>query len=100
MSALQPGEPNNTEIQALECTLLPFLFAIPCKFSARIYSPRRLATLWCTSCTSAVFALEWPMPTVRRFSRCRIEMYFGDHPPPHFHVITRSGEKVVFRIDS
>ena len=27
-------------------------------------------------------------------------MYFGDHPPPHFHVITRSGEKVVFRIDS
>jgi hypothetical protein len=40
------------------------------------------------------------MPTVRRFNRCRIEMYFGDHPPPHFHVITRSGEKVVFRIDS
>jgi hypothetical protein len=30
------------------------------------------------------------MPTVRRFSRCRIEMYFGDHPPPHFHVITRN----------
>ena len=26
-------------------------------------------------------------------------MYFGDHPP-HFHVITRSGEKAVFRIDS
>jgi len=55
---IRPGEPNNTRIQALECTLLPFLFAIPCKFSARIYSPRRLATLWCTTCTSALFALE------------------------------------------
>jgi len=40
------------------------------------------------------------MPLVRRFNRCRIEMYFGDHPPPHFHIITRSGEKAVFRIDS
>jgi hypothetical protein len=40
------------------------------------------------------------MPTVRRFNRCRIEMYFGDHAPPHFHVITRSDEKAVFRIDS
>ena len=28
------------------------------------------------------------MPTVRRFSRSRIAMYFADHPPPHFHIIT------------
>jgi Domain of unknown function (DUF4160) len=40
------------------------------------------------------------MPTVRRFNRCRIEMYFGDHPPPHFHVITRSDEAVVFLIET
>jgi hypothetical protein len=34
------------------------------------------------------------MPTVKRFDRCRIEMYFGDHPPPHFHVITRNDEHI------
>jgi hypothetical protein len=38
------------------------------------------------------------MPTVKRFDRCRIEMYFDDHPPPHFHVITRSDEAAVFLI--
>jgi hypothetical protein len=40
------------------------------------------------------------MPTVRQFNRCRIEMYFGDHPPPHFHVITRSAEAAVFLIET
>ena len=25
-------------------------------------------------------------------------MYFDDHPPPHFHVITRSDEAAVFLI--
>jgi uncharacterized protein DUF4160 len=40
------------------------------------------------------------MPTVRRFARCRIEMYFGDHPPPHFHVITRSNESAVYVIET
>jgi hypothetical protein len=35
------------------------------------------------------------MPTVKRFDRCRIEMYFGDHSPSHFHVITRSDERAV-----
>jgi hypothetical protein len=34
------------------------------------------------------------MPTVKRFDRCRIEMYFGDHAPPHFHVITRKDERI------
>jgi hypothetical protein len=34
------------------------------------------------------------MPVVKRFNRCRIEMYFGDHAPPHFHVITRKEERV------
>jgi hypothetical protein len=40
------------------------------------------------------------MPTIKRFNRCRIEMYFGDHPPPHFHVITRSNEAAVFLIET
>lgn len=40
------------------------------------------------------------MPTVKRFDRCRIEMYFGDHAPPHFHVITRSDEKAVYLIET
>lgn len=40
------------------------------------------------------------MPTVKRFARCRIEMYFADHAPPHFHVITRSDERVAVRIET
>jgi len=32
--------------------------------------------------------------------RCRIEMYFDDHPPPHFHVITRKNERVSVLIDT
>jgi hypothetical protein len=35
-----------------------------------------------------------------RFNRCRIEMYFADHPPPHFHVITVTDEAAVYRIDT
>ena len=27
------------------------------------------------------------MPTMQRFPDCRILMYLGDHPPPHFHVV-------------
>ena len=40
------------------------------------------------------------MPAVKRFNRCRIEMYFRDHPPPHFHIVTSAGEKVVVEIES
>jgi hypothetical protein len=40
------------------------------------------------------------MPTVKRFNRCRIEMYFGDHPPPHFHVISRKDERAVYVIET
>ena len=40
------------------------------------------------------------MPTVRRFERCRITMYFKDHAPPHFHVITNSDERVTVVIES
>ena len=40
------------------------------------------------------------MPTVKRFARCRIAMYFRDHAPPHFHVITNSDERVAVVIES
>jgi len=40
------------------------------------------------------------LPTVSWFNRCRIDMYFGDHPPPHFQVITRSDEAAVFLIET
>ena len=40
------------------------------------------------------------MPTVRRFSRARIAMYFADHPPPHFHIITVADEEVIHPIET
>lgn len=40
------------------------------------------------------------MPTVKRFHRCRIEMYFGDHNPPHFQIITGSNERVAMYIET
>ena len=40
------------------------------------------------------------MPTVRRFSRSRIAMYFADHPPPHFHIITVADEEPVHLIET
>jgi Domain of unknown function (DUF4160) len=40
------------------------------------------------------------MPTVKRFDRSRIEMYFGDHSPPHFHVITRNNERIAVVIET
>jgi hypothetical protein len=47
-----------------------------------------------------IFCTRLLMPTVKRFDRCRIEMYFDDHPPPHFHVITRSNEAAVYLIET
>jgi hypothetical protein len=40
------------------------------------------------------------MPTVKRFDRCRITMYFKDHAPPHFHIITQSDERVLIVIET
>jgi hypothetical protein len=40
------------------------------------------------------------MPTVKRFARCRIDMYFADHAPPHFHVITVSNERISVTIET
>ena len=40
------------------------------------------------------------MPTIQRFRRCRIEMDFGDHRPPHFPTITNSNERVAVLVES
>ncbi len=39
------------------------------------------------------------MPTISRFFGIVIRMYFGDHPPPHFHAIYGDYE-AVFEIES
>ena len=39
------------------------------------------------------------MPRLIRFSASEIAMYFGDHNPPHFHVLGREGAAQV-RIDT
>jgi hypothetical protein len=40
------------------------------------------------------------MPAVERFNRCRIEMYFKGHAPPHFHIVTTSNERISVVIES
>ncbi len=40
------------------------------------------------------------MPTVKRFGRCRIAMYFKDLAPPHFHVITHGDDAVLVVIET
>ena len=40
------------------------------------------------------------MPTIMRVRRCRIEMYFGDHAPPHFHIVTASDQRVAVAIST
>ena len=39
------------------------------------------------------------MPELSRFYGIVIQMYFGDHPPPHFHAIY-GGSKAVVGIES
>ncbi|MDZ4740995.1 MAG: DUF4160 domain-containing protein [Alphaproteobacteria bacterium] len=35
------------------------------------------------------------MPTIRQFGEFRITMYFEDHNPPHFHVVSPAQEVVI-----
>jgi hypothetical protein len=35
------------------------------------------------------------MPTISRFYGILIQMYFGDHPPPHFHALYSEFEAVI-----
>jgi hypothetical protein len=40
------------------------------------------------------------MPTVKRFARCRIAMYFNDHAPPHFHILTNDRRAGMYEIET
>jgi len=40
------------------------------------------------------------MPTLQKFSDCRVLMYFGDHPPPHVHVLKGDGRECIVEIDN
>jgi len=51
-------------------------------------------TCQCTLCTTI------SGPILKSFNRRRIEMYFDDHPPPHFHVITRKNQRMAAIIDN
>mgnify|MGYP003395837122 CR=1 FL=1 len=35
------------------------------------------------------------MPTIKNFGGFRITMYFEDHNPPHFHVVSPTQEAVI-----
>jgi hypothetical protein len=35
------------------------------------------------------------MPTIKNFGGFRITMYFEDHNPPHFHVVSRTQEAMI-----
>jgi hypothetical protein len=39
------------------------------------------------------------MPTIRRFSRCKIAIYADDHFPPHFHIEGR-GFRAIIEIET
>ena len=39
------------------------------------------------------------MPTIRRFSACKISIYADDHVPPHFHIEGR-GFRAIIEIET
>jgi hypothetical protein len=38
------------------------------------------------------------MPTIFREGKWKITMYFLDHPPPHFHIVTSDREETQVRL--
>ena len=40
------------------------------------------------------------MPTLQRFSDCRVLTYLGDHPPPHVHVVKNDGRDAIVEIET
>ena len=40
------------------------------------------------------------MPTLQRFFDCRVLIYFGDHPPPHVHVVKSDGRDAIVEIET
>ena len=41
-----------------------------------------------------------PMPTIKRFHNCWIEIRFRDHNPPHFHVVMNDGREALVEIEN
>lgn len=40
------------------------------------------------------------MPTLQRFSDCRVLIYLGGHPPPHVHVVKSDGRDTIVEIET
>lgn len=40
------------------------------------------------------------MPTLQKLPDCRVLMCFGDHPPPHVHVVKGDGRECLVEIES
>lgn len=40
------------------------------------------------------------MPTIRRFPRCRLDMYSREHGVPHFHLIGNDDSRGAYAIDT
>ncbi|GAB6060469.1 DUF4160 domain-containing protein [Desulfonatronum parangueonense] len=40
------------------------------------------------------------MPTLKRFSSCRVLIFNGDHPPPHVHVKLSNGRDCTVELHS
>lgn len=39
------------------------------------------------------------MPTLYRAANWKITMYFGDHHPPHFHIVMKDGREALMALD-
>ena len=51
------------------------------------------------ACASAIIALLYSMPTMKRFHNCRVVMYPREHSPPHFHVVMNDGRQCLIAIE-
>ena len=56
---------------------------------------QNLAGRWCIHCTTL-----YAMPTLHKFPDCRVLVYFGDHPPPHVHVVKGDGRDCIVEIET
>jgi hypothetical protein len=40
------------------------------------------------------------MPTIKRFSSCKVCIYAADHLPPHFHILANDGRNALVEIST
>lgn len=40
------------------------------------------------------------MPMIKRFPRCKLEMYSREHGAPHFHLIANDGQRAAYAIET